>query len=124
MKRDFTYIDDIIEGIIRVINKVPQPNSNWSGEYPDPATSNAPYKIYNIGNNQPIELMKIIEIIEICLEKKANKNMLPIQLGDALQTHANIDSLFHDVGFMPNTSIELGIKKFILWYKSYYHLKG
>jgi UDP-glucuronate 4-epimerase len=90
------------------------------GAYPHPGTSNAPYKIYNIGNNQPVELMKFIECIENCLEKKVEKKMLPMQLGDVSQTYANLDDLFQDVEFIPNTSIEVGIKNFITWYKFYY----
>ncbi|MBD2414688.1 capsular biosynthesis protein CpsI [Nostoc calcicola FACHB-389] len=118
MRRDFTYIDDVVEGVVRVINKIPRPNSHCSEAHP--GTSNAPYKIYNIGNNQPIELIQFIECIENCLGKKAKKNMLPIQLGDVPQTYANIDDLFQDIGFMPNTSIEVGIRNFIKWYKYYY----
>ena len=120
MQRDFTYIDDIVEGIVRVMNKVPSPNPTWSGDTPDPGTSNAPYKIYNIGNNQPVELMYFIKVLEHCLGKKAKKNMLPMQLGDVPVTYANIDDLYHDVGFKPNTSIELGIERFVAWYKDYY----
>ena len=120
MQRDFTYIDDIVEGIVRVMNKVPSPNPTWSGDTPDPGTSNAPYKIYNIGNNQPVELMYFIKVLEDCLGKKAKKNMLPMQLGDVPVTYANIDDLYHDVGFKPNTSIELGIERFVAWYKDYY----
>jgi UDP-glucuronate 4-epimerase len=113
MKRDFTYIDDIVEGLVRVIDKIPQP---------DPIISNAPYKIYNIGNNNPIELLRFIEVIESCLGIKAQKNMLPIQQGDALITYADVDDLIKDVGFKPNTPIEVGIKHFIDWYKDFYKI--
>ncbi|ELS03861.1 nucleoside-diphosphate-sugar epimerase [Xenococcus sp. PCC 7305] len=120
MKRDFTYIDDIIEGVIRVIDHVAQSNPNWSGHSPDSATSYAPYRNYNIGNNQPIELMDFIEVLENCLGIKAEKNLLPIQPGDVPVTYADVDALVQDVGFKPNTSIEVGIERFVHWYRSYY----
>jgi UDP-glucuronate 4-epimerase len=121
MQRDFTYIDDIIEGVIRVLDKIPTPNPNWSANLPDPATSNAPYQIYNIGNNQPTELMHFIEVIEDCLGIKAQKNLLPMQLGDVPITYADVDDLIKDVGFKPNTSIEVGIENSMRWYQNYYH---
>ncbi|NER46567.1 MAG: NAD-dependent epimerase [Symploca sp. SIO1A3] len=121
MRRDFTYIDDIVEGVVRVIDKIPQPNPHWSGENPDPGTSNAPYKLYNIGNNQPVELMYFIQVLEDCLGKKAEKNMLPMQPGDVRVNYADVDDLVRDVGFKPNTPIEIGIKKFVNWYRSYYN---
>lgn len=120
MKRDFTFISDIIEGVIRVMNRIPQPNPYWSGNNPDSATSYAPYKLYNIGNNNPVELMRFIEILEDCLGKKAEKNYLPMQAGDVPATYADIDDLIKDVGFKPATSIEDGIKQFIQWYMKYY----
>jgi UDP-glucuronate 4-epimerase len=120
MKRDFTYIDDIVEGVIRVSDKVPEPNPDWNGDKPDSATSYAPYKLYNIGNNNPVELMKFIEVLEDCLGKKANKNLLPIQPGDVPETYADVDDLVNDVGFKPATSIEEGINKFVEWYNEYY----
>ncbi len=122
MKRDFTYVDDIIEGMVRVIDKIPQPDPRWSGDNPDSATSYAPYRIYNIGNNDAVELMRFIEILEECLGKKAKKNMLPMQPGDVQATYADVDDLFKDVGFKPTTSIEHGVEKFIRWYKYYYGL--
>ncbi|HAC66286.1 MAG TPA: capsular biosynthesis protein CpsI [Cyanothece sp. UBA12306] len=122
MRRDFTYIDDIIEGVIRVMDKVPEPNPNWSGENPDPGTSKAPYKIYNIGNNNPVELLHFIEVIESCLGIKAKKNMLPMQPGDVPINYANVDDLIQDVDFKPNTPIELGVQSFIDWYKNYYQI--
>lgn len=122
MKRDFTYIDDIVEGIIRLLDKIPIPNKNWSGDKPDPSSSIAPYKLYNIGHNNPVELMYFIELIEKNLGIKAHKNLLSIQPGDVPATYADIDDLMKDVGFKPKTSIEEGIKAFISWYKSYYHL--
>ena len=120
MRRDFTYIDDIIEGVVRVIDKIPQPNPNWSGDTPDPSSSKAPYKLYNIGNNQPVELLYFIEVLESCLGKKAEKNLLPIQPGDVPVNYADVDDLVKDVGFKPNTSIEVGIERFVTWYRSYY----
>lgn len=122
MQRDFTYIDDIIEGVVRVIDKTATPNNNWNSDNPDPSSSKAPYKIYNIGNNQPVELMSFIEAIENCLGIKAEKNLLPIQPGDVPQTYANVDDLFEDVGFKPATSIEVGIANFIDWYKVFYQI--
>ena len=122
MKRDFTYIDDIVEGVIRVVDQVAQSNPYWSGNAPDPATSYAPYKNYNIGNNQPIELMHFIATLENCLGMKAEKNLLPIQPGDVLATYADVDALVTDVGFKPNTSIEVGIERFVKWYRSYYQV--
>ena len=122
MKRDFTYIDDIIEGVYRVAAKIPAPNPKWQGDHPDPATSFAPYKIYNIGNNHPVELIYFIETLEKNLHKKAKKIFLPMQPGDVPATCADVDDLMADVGFKPATSIEEGIKKFLSWYKDYYKL--
>lgn len=122
MKRDFTYIDDIVEGVIRVMDNVAKPNPNWSGNTPDPGTSYAPYKNYNIGNNQPVELMHFIETLENYLGLKAEKNLLPMQPGDVPATYADVDALVQDVGFKPNTSIELGIERFVEWYRSYYQV--
>jgi UDP-glucuronate 4-epimerase len=122
MKRDFTYIDDIIEGIYRVAAKIPAPNPKWQRDHPDPATSFAPYKIYNIGNNHPVELIYFIETLEKTLHKKAKKIFLPMQPGDVPATCADVDDLMADVGFKPATSIEEGIKKFLSWYKDYYKL--
>lgn len=122
MKRDFTYIDDIVEGVVRVLDKIPEPNSAWSGNTPDPGTSYARYKIYNIGNNQPNELMHFIEVLENYLGMKAEKNMLPLQPGDVPETYADVDDLVRDVGFKPNTSIEVGIERFVKWYRSYYQV--
>ena len=124
MQRDFTYIDDIIEGVVRVMKKVPKPNKSWSGEAPDPGTSYAPYKVYNIGNNNPVELMDFIGTIEKCLGKKANKNLLPLQAGDVPATYADVDDLMKDVGFKPATPIEVGIRRFVEWYREYYCIKS
>jgi UDP-glucuronate 4-epimerase len=120
MCRDFTYIDDIVEGIIRVMDKIPEPNIAWSGDAPDPGTSKTAYKIYNIGNNQPVELMRFIEVLENCLGIKAQKNLLPLQPGDVPVTYADVDDLANDVDFRPNTPIEVGIERFVAWYCSYY----
>jgi len=120
MKRDFTYIDDIIEGVVRVVDTIPRPDPDWSGDAPTPGTSSAPYRLYNIGNNQPVELMYFIEVLEACLGRKAEKNMLPLQPGDVLMTYADVDALVQDVGFKPNTSIEVGIERFVEWYRNYY----
>jgi len=120
MRRDFTYIDDIVEGIVRVLDRVAVPNASWSGDAPDPGTSNAPYQLYNIGNNNPVELMQFIEAIEKALGKKAEKNFLPLQPGDVPATYADVDDLVRDVGFCPNTSIEDGVQRFVDWYREYY----
>ena len=119
-RRDFTYIGDIIEGVVRVMETTPEPNPDWSGDNPDPATSRAPWRVYNIGNNQPVELMRYIEVIEECLGQKAEKNMLPMQPGDVPDTYADVSALTEDVGYTPDTPIEEGIKKFIEWYRDYY----
>lgn len=121
MQRDFTYIDDIVEGIVRVIDRIPQPNPQWDRTSPDPGSSYAPYKLYNIGNNKPVQLLRFIELLERNLGKKAKKNMLPMQPGDVPITFADVDDLIKDVGFKPATSIEGGIEKFVKWYSSYYH---
>ena len=123
MKRDFTFIDDIVEGITRLIPLAPKPNTQWDGNQPDPATSFAPYKIYNIGNNTPVELLRFIEVIEEKLGKKAVKNFMPLQDGDVPETYADVDDLMRDAGFKPATPIEEGIGKFIDWYVEYYKIK-
>ena len=120
MQRDFTYIDDIVEGVVRVMDNIPQPQQNCPENNLERGSSKAPYKIYNIGNNNPVELLLFIEVIESCLGIKAQKNMLPMQPGDVPINYADVDDLMTDVGFRPNTSIEVGVKKFIDWYKDYY----
>jgi len=122
MIRDFTYIDDIVEGVVRVIDRPALPNPDWSGKTPDSATSYAPYRIYNIGNNQPVELMRYIEVLEQSLGKKAKLEMLPMQDGDVPATYADTENLENDVGFRPRTSVEHGIAKFVEWYKSYHRV--
>ncbi len=118
--RDFTYIDDIVEGVVRIADRVAQPNPKWTGDEPDPGTSSAPYRLYNIGNNNPVELMHFIACIEKALGREAKKNFLPLQPGDVPATFADIDDLVADVGYRPSTSIEDGIAKFVDWYRSYY----
>ncbi len=120
MKRDFTYVDDIVEGVVRVLDKTPEPNLTWSGNAPEPSSSTAPYRLYNIGNNQPVELMHFIEVLEDCLGKKAQKTMLPLQPGDVLATYADVDSLVKDVEFKPHTSLQEGLEHFVSWYRDYY----
>lgn len=124
MKRDFTYIDDIVEAIVALLPKPPQPNLKWDSNKPDPSTSFAPYKLYNIGNNQPVELTTFINSLEEALGKKAKINLLPIQDGDVLATYANIDGLIKDIKFKPKTSLKEGITSFVDWYKSYYFNKN
>jgi UDP-glucuronate 4-epimerase len=122
MIRDFTYVDDIVEGIIRVIDNPPKGNPNWSGMTPDPADSKAPYKIYNIGNNDPINLMDFISAIEEKLGKTAEKNMMPLQAGDVVATYANVDDLVRDLNYKPETSIKDGVSKFIDWYLDFFKI--
>jgi len=121
-RRDFTYIDDIVEGVIRVIDHPAQANPDWDGAHPDPGSSKAPWRVYNIGNNQPIELMRYIEVLEECLGKKAEKNLLPLQPGDVPDTYANVDDLVRDLDYKPDTPIETGIRNFVDWYKTYYQI--
>jgi UDP-glucuronate 4-epimerase len=118
--RDFTFIDDVVEGILRTADRIPQPDPDWNGARPDPATSSAPYRIYNIGNHTPVELMHFIGILEKALGREAKKNFLPLQPGDVPATFADVDDLIDDVGFAPSTPIEEGIGRFVEWYRSYY----
>ncbi len=120
MQRDFTYIDDIVEGVIRTSDHTAEPNPDWDSDKPDPATSKAPYRIYNIGNNNPVELMHLIETIESSLGRTAEKRMLDLQPGDVPATYANVDALVKDVGFAPKTPIETGVRNFVAWYREYY----
>jgi UDP-glucuronate 4-epimerase len=120
MERDFTYIDDIVEGVVRVTLNTAAPNPNWNPATPDPSTSVAPYRLYNIGNNNSVSLLRFIECIEEALGKKAVMEMLPLQPGDVPATRANVDDLVRDVGFQPNTPLEVGISRFIDWYREYY----
>jgi UDP-glucuronate 4-epimerase len=122
-RRDFTYIDDIVEGVIRVLDRTPEPNPEWSGEHPDSASSTAPYRLYNIGSNQPVELMRYIEALEQSLGKKAELNMLPLQDGDMVATYANVDDLIADTGYKPDTPLETGVANFAAWFLDYYGYK-
>ena len=124
MRRDFTYIDDIVEGIVRTADRVAAPNPDYSSEVPDPGTSSAPYRVYNIGNNNPVELMDMIGTLERVLGQKAEKRMLPLQPGDVPATWADVDDLTRDVGFKPSTPIEDGIRRFVAWYREYYKQGG
>lgn len=123
MSRDFTYIDDVVEGIIRVIDQPAQPEASWSGDAPDSATSYAPYRVYNIGNNQPVDLLRYIQVLEDCLGKKAKMELLPMQDGDVPATYANVDDLQKYAGFKPKTPVETGIARFVEWYKKYYKIR-
>jgi len=122
MKRDFTYIDDVVEGVVRVADRIPSPNPAWSGDAPDPGTSRAPYRVYNIGNNKPVELMDLIRVLEEALGRKAEKRMLPMQPGDVPATYADVDDLTADVGYRPNTPIEEGVRRFVAWYRKFYNV--
>jgi UDP-glucuronate 4-epimerase len=119
-RRDFTYVDDIAEGVVRATERVAQGDPLWKSGAPDPASSSAPFRLYNIGNNRPVELLRYIEVIEECLGRKAVKNLLPLQLGDVPETCADISDLVKDVGYRPATPIEVGVKKFVDWFCEYY----
>ncbi len=121
-RRDFTYIDDIVEGIVRVLDRVASPNPDWSGDTPDPHSSSSPYRLYNIGSNNPVDLLKFIEVLEQTLGIEAEKNLLPMQLGDVPETFADVDDLIRDVGYQPATAITTGIQNFVAWYKAYYQV--
>ncbi|MEJ2393290.1 MAG: NAD-dependent epimerase/dehydratase family protein, partial [Candidatus Thiodiazotropha sp.] len=120
-RRDFTYIDDIVEGVIRVLDRTPEPNPDWSSDKPDSASSTAPYRLYNIGSNQPVELMRYIEALEESLGKKAELNMLPLQDGDMVATYADVEDLIQDTGYKPDTPLEVGVKNFADWFLNYYN---
>ena len=119
-RRDFTYIDDIVEGVIRVLDRVPQGNPSWSGDQPDPATARAPYRLYNIGNHKPVELMEYIAVLERCLGRKAQMNLLPLQPGDVPDTYAEVSDLVEDTGYRPDTSVAEGVARFVDWYRDFY----
>ena len=120
MGRDFTYVDDIVEGIVRVADVPAQPNPNWDGAAPDPATSTAPWRIYNIGNGRPTSLLRFIDVLEECLGKKAERRLLPMQLGDVPSTWADVSLLEEAVGYSPSTTVEVGVRRFVEWYRDYY----
>lgn len=119
-RRDFTYIDDIVEGILRVLDRPATPNPSWSGENPDPATSLAPWRVYNIGAHRPVELLRYIELLETYLGKKAQLNLLPLQPGDVPDTYADVLELRADTGYEPTTPVEIGVQRFVHWYREYY----
>jgi len=121
-RRDFTFIDDIVEGVMRTLDRPARPNPQWSGDSLDPASSHAPYRLYNIGNHKPVELMRYIEVLEQCLDKKARYNLLPLQPGDMPDTYADVESLMEGVGYKPSTSVEKGVKRFVDWYRDYYQV--
>ncbi len=123
MRRDFTYVDDIVEGVIRVSDRIAPPNPDWKSEHPDPGTSRAPYRLYNIGNHSPVELLRLIEILEEKLGRKAVKNFLPMQPGDVPATYADVDDLQKDVGFKPSTPLEVGVGRFVDWYCDFFKIK-
>ncbi|MBM9605878.1 NAD-dependent epimerase [Desulfopila inferna] len=122
MERDFTYIDDIVEGVVRVINKVPEGDFDWHGDAPDPASSYCPYRLYNIGNNKKEQLLRYIQVLEECLGKKADKNFLPLQPGDVPATYADVEGLVRDFDYKPDTSIDTGIERFVRWYRDYFKI--
>jgi UDP-glucuronate 4-epimerase len=119
--RDFTYVEDIVEGVVRVTDRVPEPDPRWDSANPDPASSSAPYRLYNIGSNHPIQLLRYIEVLEDCLGRKAERIMKPLQPGDVPDTFANVDALIADVGYKPDTPIEIGVPKFVDWFVHYYN---
>jgi UDP-glucuronate 4-epimerase len=119
-RRDFTYVDDIAGGVIAALDRVAAPDPQWDGDHPDPATSRAPYRLYNIGNNRPVPLMRYIEVLEQCLGRKAEKNLLPLQVGDVPDTWADAEDLVRDVGYRPSTPVEEGVARFVAWYLDYY----
>ncbi len=122
--RDFTYVDDIVEGIIRVLGKIPLPNNEWNSNTPELGTSSAPYKLYNIGSNNPQDLIKYIEVLEETLGIRARRNLMPMQDGDVPDTFADVDSLIEAIDYKPSTSIETGIQRFVEWYLDYYKISG
>jgi UDP-glucuronate 4-epimerase len=122
MRRDFTYIDDVSQAVVRLMDRPPQGDPNWSGDRPDPATSTAPWKIYNIGNNNPEQLMHVVSLLEKEFGRTATKEMLPMQPGDVPATYADVEDLARDIGFRPSTTIEDGIKRFAKWYRDYHGL--
>jgi UDP-glucuronate 4-epimerase len=122
MRRDFTYVDDVTEAVVRLIERIPAPDPSFSGAAPDPATSSAPWRIYNIGNNRTVEVLRVVTLLEAELGRAAIKEMVPIQPGDVAETWADVDDLMRDVGFRPNTPIEQGVRNFVAWYRQYYKL--
>jgi UDP-glucuronate 4-epimerase len=119
-KRDFTYIDDIVEGVVRVLDQAPKGDPKWDSNNPDPAASRVPYRLYNIGSNRPVDLLRYIEVLEQCLGRKAEKILLPLQAGDVADTFADVTELIRDFGYKPSTTVENGVAKFVEWYRQYY----
>ena len=119
-KRSFTYIDDIVEGVVRTLDRVPEPNPGWSSDVPDPASSDAPYRIYNIGNEQPVELLRYIEVLERCLGRTARMELMPLQAGDVPATEADVAELAKAVDYRPTVRVEQGVRRFVDWYRDYY----
>ena len=122
MRRDFTYIDDVVEAVVRLVERTPQPNPNWLGDTPDPASSSAPWRVYNIGNNKPVELLEVVRLLEEAIGKKSKRELLPMQPGDVPATYADVDDLMRDADFRPTTPIADGISRLIDWYRSYHRL--
>jgi len=122
MRRDFTYVDDVVESVARLVDRAPAANANWSSDAPDPGSSNAPWRVYNIGNNNPVELLEVVRLLEETIGKKAKRELLPMQPGDVPATYANVDDLMRDVDFRPSTPIATGIARFIDWYRAYHRL--
>jgi UDP-glucuronate 4-epimerase len=120
MKRDFTYVDDVVESVVRLFDRPPAPNSDFSSMSPDPGSSSAPWRVYNIGNNKPVELLEVVRLLEETIGKKAKRELLPMQPGDVPATYADIDDLMREVDFRPNTPIAEGIGRFVEWYRSYH----
>jgi UDP-glucuronate 4-epimerase len=120
-QRDFTYIDDVVQGVVAALDHVPAPDPSWDPDAPDPATGSAPYRIYNIGNQRPVALLRYIDVLEQCLGRRARKNLLPMQPGDLPNTWADVEALARDVGYRPSTDLETGVKRFVEWYLGYYH---
>lgn len=122
MRRDFTYVDDVVEAVVRLVERAPMPDPGWSGEAPDPGTSDAPWRVYNIGNNNPVEVLEVVRLLEKAIGKRAKRELLPMQPGDVPATYADVDDLMRDVGFKPATAIEDGIERFVRWYWAYHQL--
>lgn len=121
-KRDFTYVEDIVEGVVRATDRIATPNPAWDPNNPDPATARYPYRLYNIGSNRPVELLRYIEVLEECLGRRAEKVMKPLQLGDVPDTYADVDELIADVGYKPDTPVEVGVRNFVAWFREYYRV--
>jgi UDP-glucuronate 4-epimerase len=122
MRRDFTYVDDIVESVVRMVDRAPGANANWSGDAPDPGSSTAPWRVYNIGNNNPVEVVDVVGLLEQALGKKAKRELVPMQPGDVPATYADVDDLMREIGFKPSTPIADGVARFVDWYRAYHRL--